>query len=157
MNPRSDFLMSPRAPVLSMVPSRWLSTMACVLVVVCMGASHVDAKKPRRRRRGKNKPVATQPQETNTPVSTTPDAADAPADPTLEGSGPTPKAKVEEKDTKGGKVQNFDFTGIELGATMRTPQLLYFLDRANEELKRASLERRSFVPEMVRSIAEERL
>ena len=57
----------------------------------------------------------------------------------------------------GGKNQVFDFTGLSLGASMRTPQLLYFLDRASEELQRASLQRRSFVPEMVRSISEEGL
>jgi hypothetical protein len=68
-----------------------------------------------------------------------------------------PVATVKEKKTKKGKVQNFDFTGLNLGASMRTPQLLYFLDRASEELKRASLQRRSFVPEMVRSISEEGL
>jgi hypothetical protein len=37
------------------------------------------------------------------------------------------------------------------------PQLLYFLQRAQEELERASLKRRSFVPEMVRSLDEEPL
>jgi hypothetical protein len=40
---------------------------------------------------------------------------------------------------------------------MRTPQLLYFLERANEELERASLEKRSFIPHMVRSVEEEKL
>ena len=67
-------------------------------------------------------------------------------------------AQVKETKTKGGgKNQVFDFTGLNLGASMRTPQLLYFLDRASEELHRASLQRRSFVPEMVRSIQEEGL
>ena len=63
----------------------------------------------------------------------------------------------ESKNKSGGKNQVFDFTGLNLGASMRTPQLLYFLDRASEELHRASLQRRSFVPEMVRSISEEGL
>lgn len=67
--------------------------------------------------------------------------------------------KGKSKSPKGGKAkeQKIVFDGLDLDGQMRTPQLLYFLDRANEELKRASLERRSFVPEMVRSIDEEAL
>ena len=68
-----------------------------------------------------------------------------------------PIASVKEVKSKRGKDQIFDFTGLTLGASMRTPQLLYFLDRASEELQRASLQRRSDVPEMVRSIDEEGL
>jgi hypothetical protein len=51
----------------------------------------------------------------------------------------------------------FDFTGIDLAGRLHTPQLLYFLERANEELERAFLERRSFIPHMVRSLDEEAL
>lgn len=65
------------------------------------------------------------------------------------------KPKVTEKGE--GKSKNFDFTGIDLNGRMRTPQLLYFLERANEELERASLEKRSFIPHMVRSVDEEQL
>ena len=56
-----------------------------------------------------------------------------------------------------GKPKVFDFTGLDIAGRLRTPQLLYFLDRASEELERASLERRSFIPEMVRSIDESAL
>jgi len=61
--------------------------------------------------------------------------------------------------TQGGKPREkvFDFSGFELAGSVRMPQLLYFLDRAEEELERASLERRSFVPEMMRSLDEENL
>jgi len=59
--------------------------------------------------------------------------------------------------SKGKKEQRFDFTGFELAGSVRMPQLLYFLDRAEEELERASLERRTFVPEMLKSIDEENL
>lgn len=67
---------------------------------------------------------------------------------------PAPATAVE---TPKGKPKVFDFTGLDISGRLRTPQLLYFLDRANEELERASLERRSFIPEMVRSVDEGRL
>jgi hypothetical protein len=75
---------------------------------------------------------------------------------------PTPveskDAKAADKgDKKGEKVKNFDFNALDLNGRMRTPQLLYFLERANEELERASLEKRSFIPHMVRSVEEEQL
>jgi hypothetical protein len=61
------------------------------------------------------------------------------------------------KESKKEKVKNFDFNALDLNGRMRTPQLLYFLERANEELERASLEKRSFIPHMVRSVEEEKL
>jgi hypothetical protein len=57
----------------------------------------------------------------------------------------------------GDRPRVFDFSGLTFEGRLRTPQLLYFLDRAAEELQRASLERRSFLPELVRSIDEEPL
>jgi hypothetical protein len=68
---------------------------------------------------------------------------------------PAPAAK--ETTNKKEKVKNFDFNALDLNGRMRTPQLLYFLERANEELERASLEKRSFIPHMVRSVEEEKL
>ena len=74
---------------------------------------------------------------------------------------PPPKSdkSAPASDNKGGtpKVKNFDFNALDLNGRMRTPQLLYFLERANEELERASLEKRSFIPHMVRSVEEEQL
>ena len=64
-------------------------------------------------------------------------------------------AKRRRRPARRRKVKNFDFNGLDLNGRMRTPQLLYFLERANEELERASLEKRSFIPHMVRSVEEE--
>ena len=65
--------------------------------------------------------------------------------------------KADKKDGGKERVKNFDFNALDLNGRMRTPQLLYFLERANEELERASLEKRSFIPHMVRSVEEEQL
>ena len=53
--------------------------------------------------------------------------------------------------------QEITVRGITLDGKVRGMGLLYFLERANEELERASLERRSFIPHMMRSIDEEAL
>jgi hypothetical protein len=66
-------------------------------------------------------------------------------------------AKPGDKGDKKPKEKTFDFENLKLNGQLRTPQLLYFLERANEELERASLEKRSFIPHMVRSVEEEAL
>jgi hypothetical protein len=72
-----------------------------------------------------------------------------------------PAAKPTESPAKKptGKVkeQTFNFDGLGLNGRSRSPQLLYFLERANEELERASLEKRSFIPSMVKTVEEESL
>jgi hypothetical protein len=68
-----------------------------------------------------------------------------------------PETKKDGKSTKPAKEQNFNFDNLNLNGRSRSPQLLYFLERANEELERASLEKRSFIPHMVRSLDEEAL
>jgi hypothetical protein len=85
-------------------------------------------------------------------------AASAPAD-TKPATDPKTDAKAaaDAKAAKTAKPKTYDFTALDLNGRMRSPQLLYFLERANEELERASLEKRSFIPHMVRSLEEEQL
>jgi hypothetical protein len=52
------------------------------------------------------------------------------------------------------KARTFDFGAMSFEGTMRTPQLLYFLGRVKQELDRAALERRSFMPELQRTVDE---
>jgi hypothetical protein len=71
--------------------------------------------------------------------------------------GAPAKADASAKADKKPKEKTFDFENLKLNGQLRTPQLLYFLERANEELERASLEKRSFIPHIVRSVEEEAL
>jgi hypothetical protein len=98
-------------------------------------------------------PVAAQPKKGDATKAPAPTPAAAPSDPKADNKGD------KKKEAGGGKekVKNFDFNALDLNGRMRTPQLLYFLERANEELERASLETRSFIPHMVRSVEEEQL
>ena len=68
-----------------------------------------------------------------------------------------PAKSDKDKSDKKPKEKTFDFNNLKLSGQLRTPQLLYFLERANEELERASLEKRSFIPHIVRSVEEEAL
>lgn len=78
--------------------------------------------------------------------------------------GRSDQARAKAADKRSGKDKKsqqppkvIDFDGLDLAGKMRSPQLLYFLERANEELERASLEKRSFIPHLVRSLEEEAL
>jgi hypothetical protein len=81
--------------------------------------------------------------------------AAAPADKASKTDKPTTLADKPAAEKK--KIQNFDFNAMNLNGNSRSPQLLYFLERANEELERSFLEKRSFIPHMVRSVDEEAL
>ena len=85
-------------------------------------------------------------------------AEPAPA-PVLEQKADKAPPKAETTPAKKGPVkeQNFNFDGLGLNGRSRSPQLLYFLERANEELERASLEKRSFIPSMVKTVEDEQL
>jgi hypothetical protein len=122
---------------------RWL----VVWAFLALTTTAADAQRRRRKRaRPKPAPVPTapaprpEPRGDDAPDSDTPAPVDA-----------APAAG------KPGKAKVFDFTGLDISGRLRAPQLLYFLERANEELERASLERRSFIPEMMRTLDEEAL
>ena len=54
--------------------------------------------------------------------------------------------------TEGGeKVKVFRFTGLDLAGRLKSPQLLYFLNRMRAEFDRPRLPHSSFIPELQRS------
>lgn len=140
MTDRSDGGDRPRtASIVARIPHLAVVCLCALVVAPAIG----DAQ-PRRRPEKPAKPAPAAP-------APKPDAPVKPAgQPENTGAGTTAAAPA-------GKPKVFDFTGLDLAGRLRTPQLLYFLDRASEELERASLERRSFIPEMVRSIDESNL
>ncbi len=50
-----------------------------------------------------------------------------------------------------------DMGEMEIGAKNRKVMLMTFLERAREELERASLEKRSFIPELIKTVDAETL
>jgi hypothetical protein len=141
---RAQDVMWPAAPCRGLrTPARTLRSLlvAVGLVATALPAMTTEAYAQRRPKATPAKPDAPKPEAAK---------PDAPrGEPAKgEGGGEAPK---------GGKPKVFDFTGIDLAGRLHTPQLLYFLERANEELERAFLERRSFIPHMVRSLEEEAL
>jgi hypothetical protein len=70
------------------------------------------------------------------------------------GAAPAPATASSDEAKRPKKARVFDFGAMSFEGTMRTPQLLYFLGRVKQELDRASLEKRSFMPELVRSVDE---
>ena len=55
---------------------------------------------------------------------------------------------VEEGD---GKVKVIKFSGLDISGRLKSPQLLYFLNRLRAEFSRPRLPHRSFMPELQRS------
>jgi hypothetical protein len=51
----------------------------------------------------------------------------------------------------GSKVKVYEFSGLDISGRLKSPQLLYFLNRLRAEFDRPRLPHRSFVPELVRS------
>jgi len=60
-------------------------------------------------------------------------------------------ADADEVEEEGGKVKVFRFTGLDIGGRLKSPQLLYFLNRLRAEFDRPKLPHRSFMPELERS------
>ncbi len=54
----------------------------------------------------------------------------------------------------GNKEKTYTFGGLDIDGKLKTPQLLYFLNRMKSEFDTTTPERRSFIPELKRSTDE---
>jgi len=67
-------------------------------------------------------------------------------------------APVEDKtiqtDASGKKSKTYSFTGLDIDGKLKTPQLLYFLNRMKSEFDTTTPSRRSFIPELKQSTDE---
>lgn len=59
-----------------------------------------------------------------------------------------------EIDGDGGRIKVMEFTGLDISGRLKSPSLLYFLNRVRTEFDRPTLPHRSFVPEVERSADE---
>ena len=57
-------------------------------------------------------------------------------------------------DANGKKSKNYSFTGLDIDGKLKTPQLLYFLNRMKSEFDTTTPTKRSFMPELKRSTDE---
>ncbi|MCA9582138.1 MAG: hypothetical protein KC416_10125 [Myxococcales bacterium] len=66
-------------------------------------------------------------------------------------------AAAQAEDVKEGdsKVRVYKFSGLDVTGRLKSPQMLYFLNRLRAEFDRPKLPHRSFLPELVRSSERE--
>jgi hypothetical protein len=75
-------------------------------------------------------------------------------------TAPAPEAKKASQSgtsgTQGGtaKEKSYTFSGLDIDGKLKTPQLLYFLNRMKSEFDTTTPEKRSFLPELKRSTDE---
>jgi hypothetical protein len=62
--------------------------------------------------------------------------------------------KTIQVDKEGKKSKTYSFTGLDIDGKLKTPQLLYFLNRMKSEFDTTTPSRRSFIPELKQSTDE---
>lgn len=139
---------------------------AIVLIWVCSGSPALAEEPPKgkksqvvepKREPQKNKKKRTQKRGQKPPVNTQTQLADkdkAKAAPS--GTPPKAAAPVLEDDadvrTEGDKsVKAMEFSGLDIEGQLKTPQMLFFLNRLRAEFDRPRLPHRSFMPELARA------
>ena len=69
----------------------------------------------------------------------------------------TPQTQTPTENAKQPKVKVYSFTGLDVEGKLKTPQLLYFLNRIKAEFDTSTLDKRSFMPELEASADDKAL
>jgi len=67
---------------------------------------------------------------------------------------PAPAQEPKPAATGETKSKTYTFTGLDIDGKLKTPQLLYFLNRMKSEFDTTAPDKRSFIPELRRSVDE---
>jgi hypothetical protein len=67
---------------------------------------------------------------------------------------PQTEDKSIQTDASGKKSKTYSFTGLDIDGKLKTPQLLYFLNRMKSEFDTTTPSKRSFLPELKQSTDE---
>ena len=105
------------------------------------GPTHRATRKPARK---PVKPAASDATDPNAPAPAAAPSADTAVSP----------ASIDVKAEGKGKLKTYDFTAMSIEGKVLTPQIMYLLGRIKVELEKSDLEKRSFIPELVRSADE---
>lgn len=113
------------------------------------GGKHAPHKAAPDKPKAKSKTKQSEPHAGGTP------AESKPARPAA--SPPPSAAAVDDEDVHhegGTEVKSVEFGGLDIEGQLKTPQMLYFLNRLRAEFDRPQLPHRSFMPELQRSTQE---
>lgn len=139
----------------------WLGLCVCGLPL--SSALHAQDK-PRAAAAKRHKPAAAAKRKAADKAASTPSAEAPPkaaahsetAAPTATAPKPPPVVDADEDVHKEGgtEVKTLEFGGLDIEGQLKTPQMLYFLNRLRAEFERPQLPHRSFMPELQRSTKE---
>lgn len=121
------------------------SAILWALLVPVLGGAPVEGQDRGGRRGGRGEPART---EASAEREADPDAPATSEDGDVDASS-------REINEGGEKVKVIEFSGFDVNGRLKSPQLLYFLNRVRAEFDRPRLPHRSFVPEMERSTKAE--
>jgi hypothetical protein len=147
------------------VSARLAALLSCALLLSAAGTHAQDkhrqptaAKHPAKSSASKHKAEKSAPAASDSAQSAAPAGKSAHEEvaPTAKSAAPPPVAEADETVHKEGgtEVKTLEFGGLDIEGQLKTPQMLYFLNRLRAEFERPQLPHRSFIPELQRTTKE---